>query len=387
MTLDLATMSLAAAVVMFTAGVLFLIETLTHRASPAARIWSVAFLAGTMTTFSYLLWALGLDGAWVAVAVGNGCSILGTGCLWLGCRRFNDHSIAIPGAIVAAAVLAAVVAVLLAGPGGGDWAGASLMFAALATFAGLGAFESRRGVLGRQSVVIAISVVLGATAVYYVGRLVVFRWLGPDSELFRNWFGSPNTSILTIVFTMTAVVAVSVLRATESTLRGRGRANTLEMTTDGLLDPPSFEAMLAGITARGERSGDRLAVISLRMGELPRIATAFGTLEAATLVRTWRAGLQAAAPLLALVGEEARDGLLIALPVTSAADARTVAGRLHQRILDDLASSGVTITPVIGVGVALTDTVGYDAAALIDASSAAARASAERPDSAVVVAS
>ncbi len=386
MTLDLTTMSLATAVVMVTAGVLYLTETLTHRTSPAARIWTAAFLAGTMTTLSYLAWALDPAGLWVAVAIGNGCFILGTGCLWLGCRRFNDHSVRIPGAIVAVTALAGVVAALLAGPTGGAWAGASLMFAGIAAFTGLGAVEARRGVLGRQSVVMAISLVLGAASVYYIARLVAFHLLGGDSPEFGRWFGTTNTSILSIVFTMATLVAMSVLRATESTLRGRGRAATLEITTEGLLDPSSFEAMLAGAAARGARHGDRIAVIALRMEELPRIATAFGSPVAATLTQTWRASLPAAAPLLALVGEEGRNGLLVALPVASASDARTVAARVRQRVLDDLVASGAPITPVIGVGVALTDAVGYDAADLIDASGDAARTSAERPDSAVVVA-
>lgn len=386
MTLDLATMSLATAVVIVTAGVLFLIETLNRRPSASARLWTAAFLAGTMTTISYLVWSFQPDGMWVAVAVGNGCFILGMGFLWLGCRRFNDHSVRMPGMIVGATALAGVVAVLLAGPEGGDWAGAPIMFAGIAAFTGLGAFESRRGVLGRQSVVAAVSLVLGATAVYYVARLVVFGLLGSESEMFQQWFGTTNTSILSIVFTMAAVIAISVLRATETTLRGRGQANTLELTTDGLLDPRSFEAMLAVVAARGERSGGRLAVISLRMEELSRIATAFGVAEAAALTHTWRVSLRAAAPLLALVGEDGPNGLLVALAVTSPSDARTVAARLHQRVLDDLASAGHPVTPVIGVGVALTDTVGYRAPGLIDTANDAARGSVERPDSAVVVA-
>ncbi|MGC4154158.1 MAG: hypothetical protein QM628_13935, partial [Propionicimonas sp.] len=93
----------------------------------------------------------------------------------------------------------------------------------------------------------------------------------------------------------------------------------------------------------------------------------------------------AAAPLLALVGEDGPNGLLVALAVASPSDARTMAARLHQRVLDDLASAGHPVTPVIGVGVALTDTVGYRAPGLIDAANDAARGSVERPDSAVVV--
>ncbi|MGC3954977.1 MAG: hypothetical protein QM804_12175 [Propionicimonas sp.] len=386
MIFDQPTMSLATAVVMITTGMLYVMETLARPSSAAVRLWTIAFLAGTMTTFSYLVWALELPGAWIATAVGNACFVLAVGCLWLGCRSFNDHHGWLPGALVAAVALAELVAVLLAGPQGGDWAGASIMFAGIAGFAGLGAVESRRGILSRQSLVVAISVVLGATALYYVGRLVTLLVLGTDSPEFRTWFGSVNTSILTMVFAVTTVTSMSVLRATESTLRGRGRANSLEITTDGLLDPRSFEAMLASVLERCERSGESLAVIALRMEELPRIATAFGAQEKAVLVNSWRSSVRATAPVLALVGEEGPAGLMVALPIAAGSEARTLAMVLHQRVLDGLAATGVPVTPVLGVGIATTDVFGYREASLIEASNAAARRSAETPDSPPVVA-
>ena len=387
MTLDLATLSLATAVVVIVSGVLYLVETLVQPASPAARIWTVSFLSGTLTSFAYLVWALGLEGAWIATSIGNAAFVLAVGCLWLGCRRFNDHSVRGPGLLVGTAAAAAGGAALLAGPDGGDWAGAAVMFLAIAVLAGCGTVESRRGVLGRQSIAIAVTVVLGLVTLYYAGRVAVFVAMGAGSDLFQNWFGTRNTSVLTIVLTVAAVVAMSVLRATESTLRGRGDQTTLELSADGLLDPRSFEAMLASATSRSERSGERFAVIALRIDELPRIATAFGTHEAAELVGAWRASVREAAPLLSMIGEEGPAGLMVAVPVTSASDARSMAIRLHQRVIDDLSSTGAAVTPVVGAGVALTDTVGHVASALIDASNAAARRSAVNPDSAVVVAS
>ncbi|MEA4945559.1 MAG: hypothetical protein VB080_14120 [Propionicimonas sp.] len=387
MMVDQVTMSLVTAVVVIVAGVLFLIETIVHQASPAARIWTAAFLAGILTSFCYLVWALDVPGAWVATSIGNAAFVLSMGSLWLGCRRFNEHPVRLSGIVVGAAVAATALAALLAGPGGGDWAGAAVMFWSIGILAALGTVESRRGVLGKQSLAAAITVVLGLAAVYYLARAVVFLAAGPGSVLFERWFDTANTSILTIVLTVAAVVAMSVLRATESTLRGRGGTTTLDVDADGLLDARSFAVVLASAVARSERAGDRLAVIALRMDELPQITTAFGAHEASELLKAWRTSLLHGAPPLGLVGEEGPAGLMLAVPVTSASDARSLAVRLQQRVIDEVGSIGATVTPVIGVGVAVTDVVGYAASALIDVSNEAARHSAESPDAAVVLAS
>lgn len=384
---DPVTVSAATAVVVIVAGVMYLMETLTHAASAAARIWSVSFLSGILTTFCYLVWSVGVTGTWIAVAIGNAAFVLSIGCLWLGCRHFNERPVRVPEVAVAILTVAVALAAAAAGPAGGDWAGAWSMFIGIAVFAALGAVESRRGVMGRQSVAVPVTAVMVLVMVYYTARTIVFLTMGAEDPLFTIWFGTPMTSLLTITMTIVTVVALSVLRATELTLRGRGASTTLGVTGDGLLDPYSFEAVLAGTMLRAQQSGEGLAVIALRIDDLPRVATAFGAHEAAELVRIWRTGILYSVPLSAVVGEEGPQGVMVAVPVTSAADARTLATRLHQRVIERLSAEGSAVVPVIGVGVALSDTAGFEAAVLIDLANDAARGSAAGLDAAVVVAS
>ncbi|HKT57524.1 MAG TPA: hypothetical protein VJR25_12200, partial [Microbacterium sp.] len=55
----------------------------------------------------------------------------------------------------------------------------------------------------------------------------------------------------------------------------------------------------------------------------------------------------------ALVGEDGREGLLLAASVSSEPDARRQAGIVHRGLLDDLGDVAAGIIPVIGVGLVL----------------------------------
>lgn len=382
--LDVASVTVMTALVVITCGAIFLLDTVVHAGSTSARVWSVAFMAGVLAVLSYLVWSF-VEHAWAAVAVGNGAFVTTTGCMWLGCRKFNDRRMRWSAAIVAGAATAAVVAVLLEGPEGGDWAGAGVMFVALSVFAALGAYESRRGDLGQRLLAYGLTFALGLQSTFYSVRIVVFYASGAESELFLTWFGTVSTSAITVVLTIIAVVTVSVLRATE---RGAPRStpdNILELSHDGFFSQPSFEMVIDGLLHRGEHDHQQLAVIALRMDDLSRIAAAFGPSEARTIEERWRAGVQGAAPLAAVAGVATAGGIFVGVPSVSEAEARRLAGRLSQRVVDELTAARSTIVPVIGVGVALSHDFG-DAAELVAAAYTAAHHSEASLDASVIVA-
>ena len=172
-----------------------------------------------LTTLAYIVWAQ-TPGAWWAVAVGNAAFVAGTGCMWLGCRRFNGRRMGWSSALVAAAVVAAAVAVLVEGPDGGDWAGALWMFVPLLAFAGAGAVECLRGELRESRTAWVLAPVLGFQSLFYVSRTTAFVTSGPDSALFQRRVRHDPTSFLTVTLTIVAVVVTSVLRATRAPMRG-----------------------------------------------------------------------------------------------------------------------------------------------------------------------
>lgn len=383
LSLDVTTMSVATALVVIVGGAMFLLDTVVHAGSAAARVWSAGFLSGILAVLCYLVWAM-VDDGWIATAIGNAAFVTTTGCMWLGCRTYNVRRMRWAACAVTATAVATLVAVIAAGPGGGDWAGAEIMFIALAVFAGFGAVESHRSPLGDRFLALGLTGVLTVQCAFYVARTAVFVLHGPESPFFHQWFGTVTTSIMTIALTIVAVVTVSVLRATERNVPGREPENVLLVGQDGFLTAQSFESVLGDLLQRASLGGGPLAVIALRIDELPRIATAFGPLLARDIEDRWRAGVHAGAPLAAILGESRSGSLLLGLPEVAEGAARRLARRLSQRLSDDLTACDSTIIPVLGVGVVLGHE-SVDAAAMVELAENAARRSKESTDTSMIV--
>lgn len=378
--------TLLSATVVVTCGVLFLIETLLRRDTGAGRIWSLAFLSGILTTLCYLLWSIApTDQAWIAIAFGNGAVVATIGFLWLGCLKFNQRTLRWSVIVVAAACLSAIIAVLLEGPGGGDWAGAVVMFVFVSAFAVAGAIETRRGAMGATVLSLGLTAVLGLTALYYIGRTIVILTAGPESEVFRTYFGNLATAILTTVLTICAMMTGSILRRQDNQPRRAADAASVAAAGD-VLPAASFETVLAAIATRSRANADILAVIALRMDDLPQIGMAFGSGAQSEVTAEWRKGVRSFAPSFAIVGEGGPTSLLVAFQPESAGSARRVASRIHRKVVDAYTASPDTPTPVMGVGVALSDSFGYDVRALSRAADDAAFVSASSPDASVIVA-
>ncbi|MGC5169720.1 hypothetical protein ACPW96_04270 [Micromonospora sp. DT81.3] len=379
------TVSVMTALVLMVAGAVFVIETLLRKDEGAGRVWALAFLAGMLTTVAYLVWGVS-PRTWWAVAVGNGSFVAGTGLLWLGSRRFNERPMMVPSLVVGAASLAASIAVVIDGPDGGDWAGAIVMFVGIAAFAVAGTVETVTGEMGRNRNAAGLALVLGLQAAYYIVRSFVFIAFGPESWLFERWFNTIVTSLLTVTLTIVAVVTTSVLRAGKAQLPGRPQTTVLGMARDGVLLSDAFQRVLADRTAHARRNGELMGVISTRLDDLAQLSTAFGSAEAQQVQRAWRASAVRFAPTSAFVGDDGEGGVAIGVHPTSQADARRMATRVSAGMSEALAALGTSVVPVLGVGVALTDTVGYDPGKLVDAARDASARASDSDDAGVIVA-
>lgn len=382
--LDPTTMSLVTALVVIVCAIIFLADTVSYATSLAARVWALSFMAGILTVLSYMAWEFLPDG-WIPAAVGNAAFVTTTGCMWAGARVYNEQPLAPAGVTVGLASGGTLVVTLAAGPGGGAWAGAEVMFVSLGVLAALGSVESRRGPLSTRAPSYGLTIALGGQCLYYIARTSVFVAYGPQSPVFLEWFDTAPTSLITITFTITVVVSITVLRANE-----RARPSTLPDVKlshgrDGFLEQASFERVMAGQLQRAEQRGEHLAVIALQIHDLPQIRTAFGTRTARRLATHWRAGIQEAVPLGAFLGQCRAETALIGVPVLGEAQAKQLAGQYAQRTLDELTSADTTIIPVLGVGLAVSG-AGGQAADLVAAAEEAANRSALSLDATVILA-
>ncbi len=382
MTLDVLSVMVVTALVVNVSGALFVIETLVRRDEGAGRVWALGFLSAMLTTVAYLLW-LQEPGAWWAVAVGNAAFVGATGGMWLGCLRFNERRLAVPAAIVLIGVVGAAVMVLLAGPDGGEWAGAEWMFVWLLALAGAGAVECMRGALGATRTAWVLAIALGIQSLYYISRTTAFLTSGPESALFQSAFGTIPTSLITVVLTIVAVVVTSVLRAPRAPLRGY---RLPEASDDDLLTTDGMFSALAALCRRAEARGETIGVVAVAIEDLDQIATAFGSEAARTVDEAARAGVRRHAPAICPVGAYGEDALLVAVTNDTPATARRIGGAVYRGLIEDLGGVTGGIIPVVGVGVALSDTVDCEPESLVTAAMDAARRAAVSVETSVLIA-
>ena len=165
---------------------------------------------------------------------------------------------------------------------------------------------------------------------------------------------------------------------------------------DGILSEDLFAAALGQICERASRRLELVAVIAVRIDDLEQISTAFGSEVARAVTETWRTGVRRHAPSNAFVAEDGPTGLLVGVFVESPREARRHAAVIYRGLFDDLGMVGGTgagtsggvvggVIPVVGVGVALSDTIGYDAELLAGAAREAATRAAIDVDASVLI--
>ncbi|MFB8386029.1 hypothetical protein ACFC3F_02695 [Microbacterium sp. NPDC055910] len=386
MTLDLFSVSVMTTVVVVASSVVFILGSILRRDDGAGRMWGLAFLAAVLTSVSYLVWSAAPE-AWWAIAIGNGAFVAIPGCIWLGCRAYNTRRMLVAGLVVAATAVVAIGAVVVAGPEGGGWAGAPVMFVGILIFAALGAVESLRGDMGRNRNAWSLVAVLGFQSVFYLVRTVVFLVAGPESDVFRTWLDTIPTSFITTLTTIVAVVVTSVLLSDRAGSVGVVASRDLALTDDDVLPELSFAYVLLGMSGRARRRGELVGVISVRIDDLPAISTAFGTEAAASVADAFRTVVRRFAPTSAFVGQDGPTGLFVGIQPGSPAEARRTAERIRRGLFDELSGVVGAVIPVVGVGVTLSDTTGYEPAALMRGARRAATDAAHAAEAAVVVTS
>lgn len=383
--LDLVTTAVMTALVVFVAGTVFLLETVLRRDEAAGRAWSVGFLGAILTSLLYLVWATDPAALW-AVVGGNASFVAGTGAMWIGCRLYNGRSGRAAIGLVIVASVAVALATVVEAPLVGDWAGSIWTFGGIVVVAAAAGVECFRGSLRGVGTAWVLGAVFLVEALFFLLRLLAFLLLGPDDAFFRAWFGSEVVGMLTIVLIVVAVIVTSVLRAGRAELRHQRVLAGDEDAITGILPEGRLHTALDSLASRAATRGVPLAVIEVRLDDLAHIATAFGEEARREAITVWREAVRTHAPLFSVMGEDDEGGIALVTTASSPSAARREAMTLYRGSFDALGQlSGVGL-PVVGVGVALTEVVGYDADTLLRVARASAVHGFSSADSAVVVA-
>jgi diguanylate cyclase (GGDEF)-like protein len=346
--LDVPTLYIVSAMVISLTGILFIVDAYSRRDDSVGRIWSLAYIAGVVTTFAYLASSL-YDTIWWGVGLGNGTVVFSIASVWAGARLFNGkRSLLWVGA--AASVFVMLSAVVL-GPDGGVWAGGGFMIGGMCLFGLLGGIECFRGSLWRYRNARFLGAATMIAGAYYGVRLIFFVSQGPNSEFFSRFLGTGITSLIVIVFVVGGAFSMVALRGEESAQTYSSRADSDGLS--GTIGPQQFTDVATGIIAEAQGSGRPTAFVAVDIDELGMMNAAFGrsfgddVLE--RFVDTLRAALPAGSPLCRV----SADNFEFVLRNHDAAGAARLAERIRSSLVDSplVAESGVRVTASFGIAV------------------------------------
>ncbi|GHD41618.1 diguanylate cyclase [Mycetocola manganoxydans] len=299
-TLDLQTLLLASGMIVAICGVSFIINTVFGRNDSPGRLWSAAFVAGILATVSFAIWGAE-PAAWWAVAVGNASLVLSMGFVWAGARVFNGRRSLFP--VVAGGAGVAALAALVAGPDGGDWAGGLVFLVGVSAFASLAGVEAFLARMRRSVNARILAFVMLLVGAYYGTRAVAFVVVGPESDLFRQYYGTEVTTFCTILFVIVASTSMSILRAERP---GPAVPRVIEQAHwNGILADTQFSTPAADRIRRANRRGEGVAFVGAEIDNLADMNTAFGRSFGDDAIDSFSSILQEHLPTTALIGRRA----------------------------------------------------------------------------------
>ncbi|WP_165064681.1 GGDEF domain-containing protein [Marisediminicola senii] len=361
--IDLPTLLAANGAIVTISGVAFILATVLGRNDAIGRAWSIAFLAGIVTTACYAIWGyLGED--WWAAAIGNGAIVLAIGMMWSGCRLCNGRTSLSAVSLALSAVT--TLAVLVDGPTGGEWAGAVTMFSCVSIFGALAGAETLRGAMRRNQHARVLTVVFWIVAVFYLARTVVFIAAGEDSDLFDDWFGTVITTIVTILLVIVASISMSVIQGER--IGSKYRKHSAESPArDGILPMSEFTACAEDWILRAERQQVPLALVLLEVENLEDINIAYGRDRGDEVIREVGRVTSFSVPPATLIGQFDSHRFAVLTTASGDREAAAIAERLHDALVETALPQADFIRALASYGVANTDTSGYVFAPLLAA--------------------
>jgi diguanylate cyclase (GGDEF)-like protein len=363
--LDVPTLLIVSAMVITLTGILFIVDSFSRSQDVIGRIWSLAYVAGVITTFSYLVSGL-FPSIWWGVAVGNATVVLSLGAVWSGSRRFNGRMSLLRVAGGASALVA--IAAIIPGPHGGPWAGGAFMLGGVGIFGLLAAYESFRGRMRAYRNARFLGFVEFIAGAYYLVRLVVFLTAGPTSKFFTTFLGTGITTLVVILFVTGGAFAMVALRGEES--RSSIANGASADNAAGAASPDEFAEILGPVLTRSREEQRPVSVVVADVDEFAELNAAFGRRYGDTVLVRFVDLLREAMPSGSPVTRVAANRFAVMLGDCGPEAALTAAEQARRRLVDSpLIDDSVRMRVTASFGVASSQEVGYELSALIASAS------------------
>jgi sigma-B regulation protein RsbU (phosphoserine phosphatase) len=302
--LDSLTLRVAFGVTTLTLFLLFALVTHRSTRSPFSFWWCAALALFMGGSLAYLQ-----DGTPAQVwgnPLGNGLIVAGAASVWMGSRSLRGRRtpwwlVVTPSAVIVALSCAD-------SPATNDWSGGALYLALMAALIGLSTWELVLLDAGYSRTRWPLILASGALSAYYAVRLVVFLAAGQRSDLFTAWFGTPSTTLITLILLVVVSFSMASLSGEQvaRTFAARAARSRQELVDGGgvqrrllpqtVPDVPGYEIAGACVPS-GDVSGDFFDWQRTPDGLVVTLADVMGKgVGAAMIAATVRASLRAASP-------------------------------------------------------------------------------------------
>jgi diguanylate cyclase (GGDEF)-like protein len=356
MHIDASTVLLSGIFVKLLLGILFLIFWLSDRRSPWFGWWAGTYFFGVLGAAIFLV--RGLEANLTAIGAGVAALIVSIGFCWQASRSFNRRA---PAWLPLEVALGLWVAACLV-PGFLENAHYRVAVSSLllALFSALSAFEFWRGreepLLSRWPVI----VLFGSLSLFFVGRIAFMNYLPfplgalsvqPSAVAAFNMLTFFHALILTVLF-----VAI-----TKERLEAAQRKNAQTDSLTGALNRRALMSRGAKLLVRHEYDEASLCLLFLDLDHFKQLNDRFGHL----------AGDDVLIKFVAVVQESIRPGDFLfriggeefccLLPNTVTGQAEAVAERIRRQVENAIVNvAGAVVRVTVSLGIASTETFGYD---------------------------
>jgi hypothetical protein len=302
--LDALTLRVAFAVVGITLLLLFYFVTFRSTRTAYSLWWCIALGFFLLGSSAFLL--NGTEHQIWANPSGNVLLVTGAASVWVGARTLRGKAprpwlLAIPATIICLTSVSD-------SPATHTWAGGPYFLAAMSVLIGLASFESFQLDAAYTRVRWALGLASALVSVYYFARLIVFLVDGENGTVFRTWFGSGGTALITLVLVVVASFSMAILSSEQLArgLRDTADKTGLDMAHGGEVQQnlmprtspniPGYEVAGACVPS-GSLSGDFFDWQRMPDGLAITVADVMGKgVGAAMIAATVRAALRIALP-------------------------------------------------------------------------------------------
>lgn len=320
--LDLATLRAAFSVVALTLAVLIYLITFRSTHSAYSAWWCTAIALFLTGSAAYLL-----DGSplqqW-ANPLGNTLLVMGAVSVWAGARSLRTSGPRmwqlVLGPILAFAASAAD------NPASNYWSGDPVFLALMSLLIGLSCWELWRLAPDYTRIRRPMAWVSGFLAVFYLCRWVAFITGGPTSQVYRAFFGSEVTTLLTMMLLVAASFSMAALSTEQATKDLRARATQDGLT--GLLNRTGFLDLAANEVRRLRRAGTTGSLILADLDHFKDVNDQHGHAAGDSVLQAFAAACTGAVRSTDLVGRYGGEEFIILLPGAGTDQAEAITGQI-----------------------------------------------------------